>query len=219
MSGKLRRAGPGVAVAAALAIVAASCAGAPVSAGPSAPYVLVDYKGKAEGAAAPAWASLETRELEVMPEFDGLAVFRFEESGTSLESLRQWTAMFSAPSELASRISIRVKASFDALEQGDKDQLKDYFRLVVESVSETEFSGFLKYDEWWALRKYGLAAGAKAGTKEYSYYSLYVIPKRALKDYMAAAQAKAAQKARLPADVAGSLERSQRALSDGFGCL
>ena len=89
----------------------------------------------------------------------------------------------------------------------------------MESVSETEFSSFLKYDEWWALRKYGPTAGAKAGKMEYRYYSLYVLPKRALKDYLAAAQAKAAPKTRLPADAAGSLERSQRALSDGFGGL
>ncbi len=215
MSGNPSRAVRGVALAitlaAALAIVAASCAGVPASAGPSSPNALLDYKGKAEGVAPPAWASLEVRELEALPEFDGLAVFRFEESGKSLESLRRWTAMFSAPSELSSRISTRVKASFDALEQGDKDRLTDYFRLVVESVSETEFSGFLKYDEWWALRRYG--------PKEYSYYSLYVLPKRALRAYMAAAQAEAAQKARLPADAAGSLERSQRALSDGFGGL
>lgn len=197
--------------------LAASCAGGPSQAGSSSYYTLVDYKGRAEGAVPPSWASQEPRELEASAEFRGLAVFKFEESGKDLESLRRWTAMFSAPSELSARISIRVKESFDAVEQGDKDKLSVYFREVVESISETEFSGYQKYDEWWALRRYGSAAGPKAGTKEYTYYSLYVLPKSALKKYIVAAQDRAAQSAKLPADTAKSRERSERALSESFG--
>jgi hypothetical protein len=177
----------------------------------------LDYKGKAEGAPPPAWASLDPHELEATPEFRGLAVFKFEESGKDLESLRRWTAMFSAPSELSSRISTRVKESFDGLERGDKDKLTTYFREVVESISETEFSGYQKYDEWWALKLFGQAAGPKAGTKEYTYSSLYVLPKSALKKYIAAAEDKAALTAKLPADAAKNLERSERALSESFG--
>jgi hypothetical protein len=204
-------------VAVVAALLAASCAGGPAQAGSSSYYKLVDYKGKAEGAAPPAWASLDSHELEATPEFRGLAVFKFEESGKDLESLRRWTAMFSAPSELSSRISNRVKETFEGLEQGDKDRLSTYFREVVESISETEFSGYQKYDEWWALKLFGQAAGPKAGTKEYTYSSLYVLPKSALKKYIAAAEDKAAQTAKLPADAAKNLERSERALSEGFG--
>ncbi len=203
----------------AAAILMTSCAGVPPRTGAFSHYTLLDHKGKAEGAPPPAWVSMEIRELEASAEFRGLALFRFEESGKNLESLRRWTAAFSAPSELSSRISTLTKASFDALGQGDRDRLYDYCRLVVESVSETEFIGFIKYDEWWALLRYGRAAGPKAGTKEYLYYSLYVLPKSVLKDYMAAAQAKAALATRLPADAAESLERSRLALSDGFGGL
>jgi hypothetical protein len=210
------------AVAAAM-VQLASCAGAAPeasaskAAGGSAYYAFVDYKGKAEGVPPPAWAAADARELEATPEFRGLAVFKFEESGKSLEGLRRWAQTFSAPSEISSRISSRVKASFEGMDQGDKEKLMTYMKLVSESITETSFSGFRKYDEWWALKRYGKAAGDKAGTKEYAYYSLFVVPKADLKRFIAAAAEEAGRSAALPRESAEILARSEKALSDGFG--
>jgi len=198
------------------AILASACA----SLAPKAPSSgLIDYKGRAEGASPPAWAGQEARELESLAEFKGMAVFKFEESGKDLAALRRWTAMFSAPSELSSRISIRVRESFDGAQEGDRDSLKTYFSLVLDTISESSFSGYQKYDEWWALRRYGAEGGHKAGSQEYTYYSLYVIPKGTLRKYMAEARDRAALAAKLGPEARAGLERSDRALAESFGGL
>lgn len=173
------------------ALIILSCTSAPYKPRDSYYASIIDYMGKELGAPVPTWITKESRDLEKERDFEGMVVFKFEETGKSLDGLRRWAVMFSAPSELAARISTRVEETFVAAQQDNPEHPQIRFERIVSAISKAEISGYRKYDEWWVLRQYGKAAGEKAGSREYTYYVLYIIPRSVLEKYLATAAAKA----------------------------
>lgn len=170
------------------AIVAIGCASSPDPvleserpevAQPS--FRIIEHKNSTLGGDVPDWTTMDIGALEDDPRFEGRFVFRFEETGESLEGTRLVAENMSAPVEVARIVSTRVEQAFVGAQVGDQDLVETYFENVVQVVAEAEISGLRKYGDFWVLKEY-IESDGSAGDREYAYYTLYTIEESIVDD-------------------------------------
>jgi hypothetical protein len=121
-------------------------------------------------------------------------LFKFMETGNSVDGLTIWARGFSASSEIARLVSTRVQDKFVGAAAGDKDKLETYLEEVVKSVSEAQYSGAAKVASyWWQIQRADASGNL---VQPFEYYLLYGVPKdqidQAIKRALAAADEKPA---------------------------
>lgn len=132
-------------------------------------FRVIRHANSTLGGDIPDWVTRDTGALEMDPDFEGMYVFKFMESGESLEGVRTVANNMSAPSEISRLINTRVEQKFAGAQVGDQDFVETYFENVVRTLSQAQISGFRKYGDFWVQLEYN------DGTREYEYYTLYVI--------------------------------------------
>ncbi len=142
------------------------------------PFVVLEHRGSTRGVEAPDWVrvSLEgASAVEQMDEFEGKYAVIVEESGEDLRGVQMWAQNFSAPSQIAQRVSTRVEQRFAGAAAGEVDQIDTYMENVVKTLSDAQFSGFSQAGEWWVKYRWYEEDGQTVDREEYRYVVLYTI--------------------------------------------
>mgnify|MGYP006273833813 CR=1 FL=1 len=132
-------------------------------------FRVIQHENSTLGGGIPDWVTEDEGALEMSSDFEGMYVFKFTETGESLEGVRAIANNMSAPSEIARLINTRVEQKFAGAQVGDQDFVETYFENVVRTLAQAQISGFRKYGDFWVLVEYN------DGTREYQYYTLYVM--------------------------------------------
>ncbi len=138
---------------------------------------VLEHRGSVHGVDTPEWVikSLEgPAAIEQLPEYEDQYAFIFEERGNDLQGVEMWAQNFSAPSEVAQRVSTAVEQRFVGAAAGDVDRIETYMENVVDTTSQAEFSGLTRANEWWVRVRVHDPEG-EAFEEEYRYTVLYTI--------------------------------------------
>ncbi len=144
---------------------------------------VLEHKGSALGLnELPIWVETYILEgitgLEDMSDFATDYCFVAETTSENLNAAQAWVEGFDMPQTIARNVSTRVEGTFSGAETGGAgDDYGTYFENVVKTMTETEFSGAKKENDWWVLtRRYDVDAKAKY-VDEYRAFVLYTIPR------------------------------------------
>jgi hypothetical protein len=136
-------------------------------------WVIVDHKMKDFGGALPDWVSMTPIQLEKTDKYKDYYVFIEDSTGKDLEGIKLWATGFSAASNIARMVSLRVNDKFAGAAVGDKNQLETYMEQVVKSVSEAQFSGLRTEGDYW-IKKQNKTNPSQV---EFRYLFLLTVPR------------------------------------------
>jgi len=141
------------------------------------PPKVIEHKLTALGGDVPEWVFqyANGEDLEKKRDYNDLYVFVFEQTGKDLEGVKAWTRSFSAATEVARMVSIRVMNKFAGAQVGDKDMVETYMEEVAKVLAVAEYAGARKKDDFWIHRQFYDDNGSPT-KKEYTYYMLYTVP-------------------------------------------
>jgi hypothetical protein len=179
-------------------------------------FKVIDHKYAAAGREWPEWVFQETFDLERMDQYKDMYLFKFEEEGQNLDSVKTWTNNFSAASEIAKVVSTKVQQKFAGAQAGDKDKLGVYFENVVKLVSEANYSGAKKVSDYWVLKSYFKDDGVSEKERKYAYYLLFSIPKATLQELINQKIKEAGQAVKATAEQATAMDRVKESFYEGF---
>ncbi len=144
---------------------------------------VLEHKGSALGLnELPVWVETYILDgingLEEMSEFSNDYCFVAETTAQNINAAQAWVEGFNMPQTIARNVSTRVEGVFSGAESGGMDgDYGTYFENVVKTMTDTEFSGARKENDWWVLtRRYDVDTKSKY-VDEYRAYVLYTIPK------------------------------------------
>jgi hypothetical protein len=216
-----------LAVALVAALLVSACSGGPKAA--KAPgyvektdtYILVDHKTKAVGQDVPDWVTLYISDglhgVEAMDQFKDKYVFIGEDTGTNLNALRQWATGFTVAQELSRMVSTRVQEKFAGAAAGSPDDaFGRYFENVVKTVSESQFSGARKENDFWLLKRYYQADSKKVDREAYEYYVLVTIDRETLERQISGVLESAEQDPAQTSEQQTAIQRVKEAFYEGF---
>ncbi len=167
-----------------LAALAGGCASTPDPSDEAVqPFVVLEHRGSSRGVDAPEWVrvSLEgASAVEAMDEFEGKYAVIVEETGEDLRGVEMWAQNFSAPSQIAQRVSTRVEQRFAGAAAGEVDEIDTYMENVVKTLSDAQFSGFSLAGEWWVKYRWYEEDRETVDRDEYRYVVLYTIDRDVL---------------------------------------
>ena len=147
------------------------------------PFVVLEHRGSSRGVDAPEWvrASLEgAQAVEQMDEFEGKYAVIVEETGEDLRGVEMWAQNFSAPAQIAQRVSTRVEQRFAGAAAGEVDEIDTYMENVVKTLSDAQYSGFSLAGEWWVKYRWYEEDRETVDRDEYRYIVLYTIDREVL---------------------------------------
>ena len=174
----------GAVAAVALVALLAGCATTPDPSDEAVqPFVVLEHRGSSRGVDAPEWVrvSLEgAQAVEQMDEFEGKYAIIVEETGEDLRGVEMWAQNFSAPSQIAQRVSTRVEQRFAGAAAGEVDEIDTYMENVVKTLSDAQFSGFSLAGEWWVKYRWYEEDRETVDRDEYRYIVLYTIDRDVL---------------------------------------
>lgn len=150
---------------AALAAVFASCAGKPArkvlstadsSIPVPAPFIIIDYKNRAEGQPVPEWASFyierNASAVETLDAYRNRYVFIGRNEGSNFSALCQWNEGFlpelDFPRLAAARIENRFRVPYPDLEYGS------FYLAMIRAASDAAWAGAVREDDFWIRRSY-----------------------------------------------------------------
>ncbi|MGP1576754.1 MAG: hypothetical protein ACTTH7_04570 [Treponema sp.] len=143
---------------------------------------MIDHKNLQWGNPPPEWVMKDRSEIEAMPQYKDVRIFKFEDVKVKdLEGGLLWAKNFTAMSEIAREIQTRVRDAAAAAAVGNKEQLEGYMEQVVTSLSEATINGLKKESEYWMLRRYFKADGDIEGDF-YTISILYSIPRNIIEE-------------------------------------
>jgi hypothetical protein len=176
----------------------------------------LDHKNYAFGREVPEWVMLEQGEIEDLPKYQDVYVFKFEESGASLDGVRMWARQFTANSALAQQVQNRVQVKVAGASVGDKNETGGYIEMAVKSLSDATFSNYKEAENYWLKRRHYKQDGS-VDKEDYTYYSLYTIPRKTLDGLIAKAlgEAEAQEKPKTENEKAAR-ERVKALLEEGL---
>ncbi len=144
---------------------------------------VLEHKGSALGLnELPIWVETYILEgitgLEELADFENDYCFVAETTAQNINAAQAWVEGFSIPQTIARNVSTRVEGVFSGAESGGMDgEYGTYFENVVKTMTDTEFSGAKKENDWWVLtRRYDADTKSKY-TDEYRAFVLYTIEK------------------------------------------
>ncbi len=180
---------------------------------------VLEHKGSALGLnELPIWVETYILEgitgLEELPDFANDYCFVAETTAQNINAAQAWVEGFSIPQTIARNVSTRVEGTFSGAESGGMEgDYGTYFENVVKTVTETEFSGAKKENDWWVLtRRYDADSRSKF-TDEYRAYVLYTIPKDILDQQVLSVIERIEQENSLSADDTATSDRIKNLLS------
>jgi opacity protein-like surface antigen len=211
------------------AILSAACGSSPKTASGDAPqyveqtaaYEVVDHKAKAIGQDVPEWVTRYIGDgligVEALEPYKDKYVFIGEDSGTNINALRQWATGFTVNQDVSRMVSNRVQAKFVGASVGSPDaEYGRYFENVVKAVSEAQFAGARKENDFWLLKRY-LKADRKTTDREaYDYYVLITIDKENLQRQIDAVLNGAKADVPLTREQETAVDRVREAFYEGF---
>jgi hypothetical protein len=129
---------------------------------------------------------LEQSEIEALPKYKDVYVFKFDESGKSLDGGKMWAQQFTAAATIAQQVQNRVQVKVAGANIGDRNETGSYIEMAVKSLSDATFSGYKEAENYWLQRRYYKQDGS-VDREDYTYYSLYTIPRKTLDGLVAKA--------------------------------
>jgi hypothetical protein len=115
---------------------------------------LLDHKNYTFGREVPEWVMLEQGEIEDLDRYKDDYVFKFEESGASLDGVRLWAQQFTAASTIAQQVQNRVQVKVAGANVGDRNEVGGYIEMAVKSLSDATFSGYKERENYWLKRRH-----------------------------------------------------------------
>jgi hypothetical protein len=141
---------------------------------------LLDHKNYVFGRDVPEWVMMDQGEIETLDRYKNDYVFKFQSPGAqNLQGAELWTKNFTANSEIAAQIRTRVQAKFAGSAAGDMNDLVSYMENTVKSLSDATFSGYRERENYWIQQRHYKADGS-VDRDDFTYYSLYTIPRSTL---------------------------------------
>jgi hypothetical protein len=122
---------------------------------------------------------LEQSEIEELDRYKDDYVFKFTESGKSLDGVRMWAQQFTAATTIAQQVQNRVQVKVAGANVGDRNEVGGYLEMAVKSLSDATFSGFKERENYWLQQRHYKQDGS-VDREDYTYYSLYTIPRKTL---------------------------------------
>lgn len=157
---------------------------------------MIDHKNQQFGKEIPEWVSMEQYDIEQLPRYKDVYVFKFDSNSNrskSLEGAEVWMRNFSVASEISRLISERIKDKAVSAASGNADKLDSYTKELVKIVSEAEMSGLKKESDYWTCRRFFKADGDVEGDF-YTVYMIYSVPRKTLEGIIKDAIARANEK-------------------------
>jgi hypothetical protein len=187
----------------------------------TATYQVLDHKTKAVGQDVPEWVTWYVSDgltgVERLDAFKDKYVFIGEDTGTNLNALRQWSTGFTVNQEISRMVSNRVQAKFVGAATGSPDsEYGRYFEDVVKSVSDAQFSGARKENDFWLLKRYFKPDGKTMDREAYDYYVLITIDKSILERQINAVLDGTRADAPLTREQETAVDRVREAFYEGF---
>ncbi len=180
---------------------------------------VLEHKGSALGLnELPVWVETYILDgitgLEEMSDFSGEYCFVAETAAQNINAAQAWVEGFNMPQTIARNVSTRVEGIFSGAESGAADgEYSTYFENIVKTVTETEFSGARKENDWWVLtRRYDSDSKSKY-TDEYRAYVLYTMPKDLLDQQVLSVIERIEQENVLTSDDSATNDRVKELLS------
>ena len=155
---------------------------------------MIDHKNQQFGKEIPEWVSMEQYDIEQLPRYKDVYVFKFEsEKSKDLEGAQLWMRNFSIASQISRVISQRIKDKAVSAASGNADKLDSYTKELVKMVSEANMSGLKKESDYWTCRRFFDADGDVEGDF-YTVVMIYSVPRKTLDGIIKDAIAKANDK-------------------------
>ncbi|MGP1437688.1 MAG: hypothetical protein ACTTKH_01285 [Treponema sp.] len=141
---------------------------------------MIDHKNKQFGKEIPEWVSMEQYDIENLPRYKDVYVFKFvSERAKDLEGSQIWMKNFTVASEISKLISQRIIDKAASAVGGNSSSIDSYTKELVKLVSEANISGLKKESDYWTLKRFFKADGDVEGDF-YSTFMLYSVPKKVL---------------------------------------
>ena len=122
------------------------------------PFVISDFKNKAEGQSMPEWVSrwLEggANAVEALAAFEGRYVFIGRNEGTNFNALMQWAEWFSAELDFPRLAAARIEARFLSGVTRPDNVYGAFFLALIRAASDARWSGAVKEDYFWIRREF-----------------------------------------------------------------
>jgi hypothetical protein len=143
---------------------------------------ILDYSGKASGAALPRWLEAYlaggNAGVEALPEYESVYAFVGENSGPAPQPLETWRQNFSAGRTFPRLAGARVRFRFiRALDTGADEVYGGYYQAAVKAVHEASYSGPWKEGDFWLLEEPGENPERAGENGRYRYFVLVLISK------------------------------------------
>jgi len=136
----------------------------------------IEHKKSALGGEVPDWVFEDQMDLEASDKYKDYYVFKFDERGESLDGVKAWTRSFVAATEVARMVSTRVMNKFAGAQVRDKNMVETYMEEVAKVLSEAQYAGARKVDDFWVYQQHYKDDG-KPDKKLYMYLFLYTVPR------------------------------------------
>lgn len=145
--------------------VFASCAGEPArktaspgnsSARTPEPFIITDYKNKAEGQFVPEWVSIYLEKgvdgVETLDAYRNRYVFIGRNEGTNFGALRQWNEGFSPELDFPRLAAARIENRFSV--PYPDDEYGAFYVAMIRAASDAPWAGAVREDDFWIRRYY-----------------------------------------------------------------
>ena len=155
---------------------------------------MIDHKNQQFGKEIPEWVSMEQYDIEQLPRYKDVYVFKFEsEKSKDLEGAQLWMRNFSVASQISRVISQRIQDKAVSAASGNANKIDSYTKELVKMVSEANMSGLKKESDYWTCRRFFNADGDVEGDF-YTVVMIYSVPRKTLDGIIKDAIAKANDK-------------------------
>lgn len=155
---------------------------------------MIDHKNYQFGKEVPEWVSMEQYDIEQLPKYKDVYVFKFtSERSKDLEGSQIWMKNFTVASEISRLLSQRIIDKAVSAAGGNANAIDGYTKELVKIANESNISGLKKEGDYWTYRRYFKPNGEVEGDF-YSTFMLYVVPRKVLDEIIKDALTKANEK-------------------------
>lgn len=146
--------------------------------------VLLDYRGKAGGAALPPWVRAYLREgtagIEAMSAYSGFYVFVNENHGPAAAPLEHWLRNFNITRAFPRVAAARLRFRFiRGLTGNVDDTYGGYYESAVKAAFNAQFKEQKLEATYWLFEKSAETGEENSSVSEFRYLAFMLIPKEA----------------------------------------
>jgi hypothetical protein len=181
-------------------------------------HEVLDYKGKAEGQAIPAWAeAVLTRSLGALESWREYGyVFMAHNSGTNFNGLSQWSDAFSVDIDFARLAAARITARFSRGVANPDLFYGRYFEGLIRAASDAVYRGAVREDDFWIKRRFFEEDGFTVNREVYDFFILITIDRALFAAQITDILDSVKPPARLTRDQNAQINRVKERFFEGF---